>query len=206
MPQLPARIDPSLSGSQQLAEPERREIWQSLTGLQKAWFIEYMQNGYNATQAARDAGYQAKESGSSFRVIGHNNRHHDKISRLIADAFAAQAMSAEEALARVATIARGSIEDMISLDEDGNPIWDLEKAKANGALHLIKDLTLERTEDPQGNVTTKVKITTYDKTKAQKIILRAQGAFDDEDGESKQVNNFYGDINQQLLQQTGSDA
>lgn len=186
-----------------LSEAERKDLWSRLTALQQSWLIEFLANGGNATQAAKDAGYSAN-SDQAFRVIGHQNRHHDRIGALIADAFAAKVMSADEALWRVSKLAEADMSDFLTFDEEGEPVLDLSQAAARGVLHLIKDLDLERIEevddDGTATVTTKAKIKLHDPQKALETILKAQGVYDDEDasGQGQVTNNFFVQLNDQL--------
>jgi len=199
MPNLPARIE---TPAEELTQHERQALWGGLTDKQRAWYVAYLQNGYNATAAVREAGYQCTTPAAE-RQMGHQNRHHPKISRLIADAFRAQVMDANEALARVGAIARSTVDDLLDTDADGNAVFDLQKARETGAVHHIKSIDITRTEDEDGAVSTTARITMYDKQKALDVILKAQGAFGDDETEGGVTNNFFGDINNQLLQSGG---
>lgn len=177
-----------------ISEKEMTALWHGLTDRQKAWVQEYLSNGMNATQAAKDAGYQAS-SESAFREIGMKNRRHDKIGQLVG-AFMQQHMGREEALSRLAEIARVDMQDFISVGDDGQPIFDIQKAKERGVMHLIKEIDLERTEHPEtGKVTTEVKLKLYDKRRALNDILDALGLSEDDEGETfvqlnQQINNY----------------
>jgi hypothetical protein len=167
-----------------LFQTEVSILWHDLTDLQQAWLIEYMQNGFNATQAARDAGYQCK-SENGFRVQGHENRHHPKIAHLISTAME-RYMDGGEAMKRMATIARGDMADFLSIGEDGTVELDLAKAKARGKLHLIRDIKINTTTDPEtGEKTSSVDLKLYSKSVALKIILKALGPFNDGKESSK---------------------
>lgn len=177
-----------------ISEKEMTALWHGLTDLQKAWVQEYLGNGMNATQAAKDAGYQAS-SESAFREIGMKNRRHDKVGQLVG-AFMQRHMGREEALSRLAEIARVDMQDFLSIDEHGQPIFDVQKAKERGVMHLIKEVDLQRREDPEtGEVTTEVKLKLYDKRRALNDILDALGL--DKEGEdnptvqlNQQINNY----------------
>lgn len=178
MAELPATLSDQ-PDPETLTERERSSLWHSLTDLQQAWLVEYLQNGRNATQAAKDAGYQCS-SESAFRELGHKNRHHDKIRQLIA-AVTARHMSADEALSRLADIARSDMQDFLAFDEDGEPIVDLNQARERGVLHLIKEIDLERTVGEDGEVTTEIDLKLYDKRKALESVLDVLKAGEDED-------------------------
>jgi phage terminase small subunit len=193
MSQLPAPLSPT-DGSGDLSEREASELWHSLTDLQQRWTRAYVQNGFNATEAARTAGYQAS-SDEAFQKIGYQNRHHDKISRLLT-AMMEAAMPEAEALARLADMARASMEDVLDFSGDGPPVLDLNKARRRGALSNVKELDLEQTRDPDtGEVTTTASITMYNKRKALEVVLDFHGAEGEESADvyveqlNQQVNN-----------------
>jgi phage terminase small subunit len=180
MAQLPATLTDS-PDPETLTERERSSLWHGLTELQQEWLVAYLQNGRNATQAAKDAGYQCS-SESAFREIGYKNRHHEKIQQLVS-AVTARHMSADEALSRLAGIARSDMQDFLAIDENGDPVVDLVQAKERGALHLIKEIDLERTVDPDtGEVTTEVDLKLYDKRKALESVLDVLGETGEEEG------------------------
>lgn len=195
MTQLPAKLQDT-GAPAELTEEEISSLWHGLSDLQQAWFLEYMGNGFNATQAAKDAGYQAK-SDEVFRRIGSDNRHHPKLLKL-RRAMMQRHMGADEAFARLAQIARSDMQDFLDVQEDGTAVPNFQKAKERGALHLLKEVKIEQTEDPEtGEVTTKVKFKLYDKQKAQKQILDLLGAGDGE-GEGDTVYQFNQQINNYL--------
>jgi len=191
MAQLPATFEDTPDPAA-LTERERTQLWHSLTDLQQEWLLEYLQNGRNATQAAKDAGYQASGE-ADFCQIGYDNRHHDKISQLIS-AVSASLMDLEEVLARLGALAKTDMQDFLAFDEDGHPIVDLNQARERGALHAIKKIDLERTVDPDtGEVTTEVDLTLYDRRKALSELLDHLGESDkgDNGGDTFQQFNFH---------------
>jgi phage terminase small subunit len=80
-----------------------------LTHKQQKFVDEYLKC-FNATEAARQAGYSA--TNGSLAVIGFENLRKVNIAKQIKQHFQASMMSAEEALQRIAAIARG---------DDGTP-------------------------------------------------------------------------------------
>ena len=193
MAQLPATFKDGPAPTD-LTETELAELWHDCSDLQQAWVLEYMDNGFNATQAAKDAGYQASTE-QAFRRIGSDNKNHPRLRKL-RQALMERHMTADEALSRLAEIARGDMQDFLSV-EDGHPVFDYEKAKKRGALHLIKEIDLERNEDPEtGEITTEAKVKLYDKQKALTSILDVLGAGDDEADDdptvqlNQQINNY----------------
>lgn len=108
----------------------------SLTNKQKA-FIEHYLETWNATEAARRAGY--KGNYNTLGVVGFENVRKPKIAEAIKKRLAEKAMSADEVLSRLADQARASVADFIS-DDDGE--IDLVAVKKMG--HLVKSVTRTR--------------------------------------------------------------
>lgn len=101
-----------------------------LTTKQQAFVLAYLANGFNATAAARTAGYPDRAA----HVVGWENLRKPKIAALVQQGLAERAMPANEVLARLAEQARGTMEDF--LDESGD--IDLKQARERGRLHLVK--------------------------------------------------------------------
>ena len=110
----------------------------ALSNKQKVFIEEYLQC-WNATEAARRAGYAFPN------VEGPKNLVKPSIKALIQVRIDEKAMSADEVLARLADQARGTMADFITLRDDGYFIVDLKKAEAAGKLHLIKKIRQVRT-------------------------------------------------------------
>lgn len=108
-----------------------------LTNKQRMFIEEYLKS-WNASDAARRAGYSKRTAYS----IGSENLRKPEISARIQERLTERAMGADEVLARLGDIARASIEDFTEI-KDGIPgaLWpDLEKAERRKKLHLIKKL------------------------------------------------------------------
>lgn len=110
------------------------------TGKQRIFIDAYLSNGFNATEAARTAGYKAKDD-HSLASIGYENLRKPEISAAVAERLNEAAMSANEVLARLSKIARGEVNDF--LDEDGK--FDLPKARRLNKTGLLKKLKSKRT-------------------------------------------------------------
>lgn len=112
----------------------------SLTGLQQAWLDAYLgAANFNATEAARLAGYKASDD-SGFAAIGYQNKNHPDISAEIERRLSESAMSANEVLARLAEQARANVGQIMLLDQAGNLRgFDWQKVKALG--HLVKSIS-----------------------------------------------------------------
>lgn len=90
---------------------------EGLTTKQRAFVEAYLACGFNATEAAKRAGYSEKTAYS----IGWENLRKPEIGAAIRQALAERAMPADEVLARLAEHARGSIGAFLSTDDDGKP-------------------------------------------------------------------------------------
>lgn len=101
---------------------------EGLTPKQQAFVEAYLAYGFNATEAARQAGY-AKPGQQGHRLLKNV-----EIAAIIQQGLAERAMPADEVLARIAEQARGTMDDF--LDDDGK--IDLARARERGKLHLVK--------------------------------------------------------------------
>lgn len=104
-----------------------------LTGKQRKFVDEYLKC-FNATEAARRAGY--KGNGSTIRAIGCENLTKPNIKFEIDAHFQASAMSREEVISRIAEHARSDYKAY--LNEDGEV--DLPRLLADDKGHLIKGI------------------------------------------------------------------
>lgn len=139
----------------------------ALSNKQRA-FVEHYLACYNATEAARRAGYSER----SARAIGAENLTKPDIAAAISQRLRETAMSADEVLMRLAQTARGDISDFWEL-EGGEPRLALDGERAQGKLHLIKKLKVKRTQTTTQNAvieTTETEIDLYDAQAAQRLI------------------------------------
>lgn len=116
---------------------------EGLTTKQRVFVERYLANGFNATEAARHAGYKHP------RQAGSETLSKPDIAAVIQARIAQAAMGADEVLARLADHARGSLSDFFTEHtreiEQGHATaivrWlelDLLAAKQAGKLHLVK--------------------------------------------------------------------
>ena len=103
----------------------------SLTPKRRA-FVENYLKSWNATSAAREAGYSARSAYNQ----GYRLMMNDDIRAAIQERLAEMAMGADEVLQRLAQIARG--EWASYLRSDGS--FDLERMLADGQAHLVKSV------------------------------------------------------------------
>jgi len=121
-------------------QQENQEKEKNLTGKQKKFAFAYLgEAGFCAAKAARLAGYNAS-SNVAFAVIGHELKNKPHVKKFIDDQMAEIGMTDKEVLATLARIARSSINDVIGV----NGSFDLEQARENGSIHLVKKLKVKR--------------------------------------------------------------
>lgn len=86
-----------------------------LTNKQRA-FIEHYLETWNATEAARRAGYEGNDV--TLATVGYQNVRKLQIAEAIKQRLAEKAMGADEALSRLAVIARGNTGEYRVIDQD----------------------------------------------------------------------------------------
>lgn len=143
---------------------------------QKIFIDEYLKC-FNASEAARRAGYSEKTA----RVIGQQNLLKLAIKTIIDDRIAASQMSADEALKRTSDIARFNIGSML----DNNGFLDIENAQKSGLLSMVKKIKQKRTihkgktENEKDIVELETEVEIYDGQAAIRDMLRVHGKFKD---------------------------
>lgn len=109
---------------------------EGLTNKQRAFVEEYLACGFNASEAARRAGY----SENTARQQGQRLLTNVDIAAAIQQGLAERAMPATEVLARLAEHARGTMDDF--LDDAGD--IDLKRGRERGRLHLVKSRSVTK--------------------------------------------------------------
>lgn len=104
-----------------------------LSPKQQVWLEAYLQC-WNATEAAREAGYK------NPRISGSENLTKPYIRAEIEKRLKQHALSADEVLLRLAEQATGDMLDFFDLGDDGSLKLNLRKAQAKGKTHLIKKM------------------------------------------------------------------
>lgn len=137
----------------------------ALTYRQRAFVNHYLANGGNASKAAEAAGYAAPGQ------EGHRLLKNAEIQAEIAARTASLAMSADEALKRLADRARVSLVDFYDVDDDGHLVLNLQRARETGKLKLLDGISC----DARGNLILKLP----DRTKALELIGRNLGLWVD---------------------------
>lgn len=110
-----------------------------LTGKQRVFVDSYLSNGFNATDAARTAGYEGTDN--TLSSVGYENLRKPEISVIVNERLNEAAMSANEVLSRLSMIARGEVTDF--MDDDGK--FDLKTARKLQKQGLLKKVKSKRT-------------------------------------------------------------
>lgn len=128
----------------------------ALSKKRRAFIDEYLVD-FNATQAAIRAGYSERSAGS----IGHEILKIPEVAEAISQRISERTMTADEALIRLADMARGDLSDYISGDG-----LDVDRLVADGKGHLVKGIKRVRTQYDDRR-----EVEIYDKQAALKLIL-----------------------------------
>lgn len=127
------------SGPPASTEPKQASKSKSksrLTDKQKA-FVEHYLRCWNATEAAKEAGY----SEQTARSIGSENLTKPDIQSEISARLAEITMSANEVLVRLSEIAHGDIADFLEFHSYGPASINLRQGYERGKMPLVKKLT-----------------------------------------------------------------
>lgn len=151
----------------------------SLTDKQRRFVEEYCVD-YNATAAAKRAGY----SKNSASEIGFENLRKPQIANAIKKRMEELAMSAEEAVKRLADWGRGTAHPFLQVNEKTGELHiDLSSEKAQQNLHLIKKLKQHDTIVQKGGgdkdevISRTWEIELHDQKDAVDKILKVIGAY-----------------------------
>ena len=105
----------------------------SLTPKRRAFADAYTKS-WNATQAAKAAGYK------NPRTLGSRLTKVDSVQDYIAERLSEQTMDADEALQRLAQVARGEFAEFVT--DEGT--LDIPRMRKEGKVHLIKAIRHSR--------------------------------------------------------------
>ena len=150
-----------------------------LTTRQCLFVAEYVVD-FNAARAAVRAGYSKR----SCRTIGSRLLKNEVVQQQLTAFLRFKSMSAAEALARLTSIARGSLAHFIRMDEDGQVCFNLASEEARNHVHLIKKLKVRRRREKgrKGEADWEIEwleIGLHDGMHALDKLLRAHGAYRD---------------------------
>ncbi len=157
------------------ADDEER-MAEKLTQRQQV-FVERYLICWNASEAARQAGYTAKPNMAGPRLMAK-----DSIKARIAERMKELAMEADEVVKRLSDIARGDIGNYLEITRLGSRI-DLHKAQEAGLTHLIqkvKDRTTISSRDGEDIEIHETEIEPYSALDALKTLAKIRGLMKDE--------------------------
>lgn len=109
-------------------------------------FVDEYLRTWNATRAAKAAGYSEKTA----RSMGSENLTKPDIKALIEKRLAEFKMEADEVLVLLAAHARASLEPFIKVTKDGFIYFDFSQLSAVEHMHLIKKIKSKRTRRIDG--------------------------------------------------------
>lgn len=137
-------------------------------------FIEEYCRDFNATKAATRAGYSIHTAGS----IGHENLTKPEIKAAIDARIDGLTMTANEALVRMTSFARGSFKPFLKVSEQGEAQYlavDLYSDDAQENIHLIKKIKQTKSiiGETMVNITTEIEL--HDAKDATVKVLQLHG-------------------------------
>lgn len=142
-------------------------------------FVEHYLQCWNASEAARRAGYSERSAGQ----IGHRMLKEDEILEAIEARKQELMMSADEALIRLTKQGRATMDDILTVPEDGVPYIDIRKAQRNGVLDLIRKIKTDTTTigglDDVPISTMHVEVELYNAQSALELIGKSHKLFTD---------------------------
>ncbi len=154
-----------------------------LTKKQKAFVEWYMQNGWNATEAAKQAGYKGNRS--QLSVIGHQNLAKLNIQKVIDKRFEQMGMGANEVIAHLTVMARGfdvtqyaTTIETYTKGKDGKVYpsgfaidIDMKRLQKDGFSHLVKRIYATKTGS--------IQVEMHDRKHALELIGKHRKLFTD---------------------------
>lgn len=160
-------------------KPEERlpwwEEWELNDGQRR--FVEEYCVDFNASRAARDAGYSEKTAGQ----IGFELLRNPKISGAIDEYLDAMSMTKGEATRRLTDWGRGNL-GLFLVKEGDHFVIDLGSPQAQENMHLLKKAKQEvkRLHGPEGQIVeVKTEIELHDAKDAVDKIAKARGLYTD---------------------------
>jgi hypothetical protein len=116
-------------------------VAEGLTDKQRLFIDHYFACGFNATEAARRAGYSQKTA----YAIGHENLRKPEIKAEISRRFTEQAMTPEETIGRIGEVARGDMADFLRVDEEEITLsWSLMPVPEDDEARSILELASQQ--------------------------------------------------------------
>lgn len=169
-----------------LAAVDRLREEYGLTDLQARFVQEYPACGFNASEAARRAGY----SENSARDIGHENLTKPKIQEALADYFDAlnerMQVRAEDVLEEYRRLAFSSLRDVVSWGPGGVELRDSDDL-SDAAAAAVREVELNEWHQEDGTVRRRAKVKMHRKEKALDKLGQFCGLWKDPDEARVQI-------------------
>lgn len=148
-----------------------------LTPKQEAFAENYLANGFNGVQAARDAGYQGSDG--TLRAVASENLTKPNIASRVRARLDGLAANADEVLNLLGDHLRADHGDLEQCWKE-NGDFDLKKAKELGLSHLIKKIKRKKRPvfegaKPTGTYEYEVELETYSAQEAASKLLPVLG-------------------------------
>lgn len=158
---------------------------QRLRPKQRAFVAHYL-NTWNASEAARRAGYTKAAS-----VMGAQLLAKGSVQLALEAKFRELEATNHETLIDLNRMARGAMQFFFNPDTDD---FDFTSEEARANIDLIKSITIERNErlDKDGNVigiTTKKRLEVTDKLAARTVLAKVQGLLSQQEGGGNSIVN-----------------
>lgn len=113
-----------------------------LTDKQKM-FVEHYLTCWNATQAAKRAGYEGNDV--TLGAVGYENLRKPQIAKYVQKRMSEACMSADEVLSRLADHARGSMRPFLDQCGESVRVDISEEEPGDKPIHLIKKIRVKHT-------------------------------------------------------------
>jgi len=153
-----------------------------LSNKQRAFIEEYLID-FNATQAAKRAGYAGNDA--TLASVGSENLRKPEISKVIETRLQEKQMSADEALQLLADMARGDLGDFMDISSVGFNLDLLNEDGTKKNTKLIRKIKQKTTtfiakkESDEDREVTETEIELYDAQAAIDKILKIHGKYKD---------------------------
>jgi phage terminase small subunit len=138
-------------------------------------FTRFYINDFNATKAAKRAGYSEKTCESQGSTLLRNPKVQAEIRRLIEEKEGSYEIERKGVLNELAKIAFSDISNLCSWSNDGIDYIDSKKLMKKHTAS-IKKITCKKV-DSEKSTTTTVSLELYDKSKALELIGKHLGIF-----------------------------
>lgn len=200
----PAPVGPAPSpGNRPAPAPVSLPGWveeslRDLSPRERAFVLAYCgEHKFNGVASARAAGYEGSDN--TLSVQGTYLLRKPKIAKALQALTDAWHMPAGEVLARLASHARTSMDDLAAVADDGSIRFDFARARERGALYAIRKLKIKSNTDLDGKTLwQEVQVELYDAQSALDKLARVHGLYSDSVVVSGVLNHLTADDTQRL--------